>query len=79
MSASTRLDARPRAVAHRTLLILGVLAVVIAAAVAVPLLVLRASSTPAPAHLPAPVMQSGSVQPGPEPCQVQTIGRPRPC
>jgi hypothetical protein len=79
MSASSRLDARPWAAAHRTLLVLAALAVVIAAAVAVPLLVLRGSSAPAPAHAPAPVVNTVPLQPAPPACSIQEIGRPRPC
>lgn len=80
MSASTHLAARPWAAAHRTLLVLGALVVVIALAVAVPLLVLRGGSTAAPAHAPAPAVErSVPLQPAPPPCTVQTVGRPHPC
>ena len=80
MSASTRLDARPWAAAHRTLLVLGGLAVLIALAVAVPLLVLRGGSTAAPGHAPAPAVErSVPLRPAPLACAIQTAGRPHPC
>lgn len=79
MSATSRLAARPWAAAHRTLLVLCALVVAAAAAVAVPLLVLRGGSTPAPVHAPAPVVHTVPLQPAPDPCAIQTIGRPRPC
>lgn len=79
MSATSRLDTRPWAAAHRSLLVLCALVVAIAAAVVVPLLVLRGGSSAAPVHVPAPVVRTVPLQPAPPPCAIQTIGRPHPC
>ena len=78
MSTATRPISHPR-VPRRTLLVLVGLFVVIAAAIIVPLLVLRGGSTPQPAQPPTSVVHTGSLQPAPDPCEASTIGRPRPC
>jgi hypothetical protein len=77
MSATSRALGRPWAVAHRTVLFLAVAIVVIAAAITVPLVLLR-GGTSSPAQEPATVVQHDSAT-VPAPCAVQQIGKPRPC
>jgi|1185.fasta_scaffold122812_2 hypothetical protein len=81
MSATARVSARPWAAAHRTVLLLAALFLLIAAAaVTIPLVALRGGTpTPSPARAPAQVVQQLPDNTPSDPCELSTIGRPRPC
>jgi hypothetical protein len=79
MSASTRTALHPWAVAHRTFLLITGLVVLVAAAVLAVSLVLVTRDVPATAPVPAPAVHSTTVGVPADPCEVQQIGRPRPC
>jgi hypothetical protein len=82
MSASSRTVLHPWAAAHRTVLfVTGLLVVLAAAALTVSLLLISGSGSPAqaPARVPAPIAHDAPPQAPANPCEVIKPGRPRPC